>query len=86
VVVGPVHPQMGWVLDFADVQAIWAPVHNALDHRVLNEIAGLDNPTSEHLALWIWRALDAPLRALGPALTAVTVTETGGFQATYRGG
>jgi len=86
VVVGPVHPQLGWVLDFADFQALWAPVHAALDHRVLNEIAGLENPTSEQLAIWIWRALDAPVRALGPVLATVAVTETGGFVVTYRGG
>lgn len=86
VVAGPVDPEKGWVLDFADFHAIWAPVHRALDHRVLNEVTGLENPTSEHLAVWIWRALDGPVRALGPSLAAVTVSETGGFQVTYRGG
>jgi len=83
---GPVDPHLGWVLDFADVQAIWAPVHAALDHRVLNEVAGLENPTSERLAVWLWRALDGPVRALGPSLVSVTISETGGFQVTYRGG
>ncbi len=78
---GPVHPVAGWVMDFADVQAAWAPVHDALDHRVLNEIPGLDNPTSEHVALWIWRALRDSL----PQLSAVEVSETGGFRVVYRG-
>lgn len=68
-------------MDFADVQSAWAPIHNALDHRVLNEVSGLDNPTSEHVALWIWRALHPSL----PQLSAVEVSETGGFRVVYRG-
>ena len=44
----------GWLVDFADIDAACAPVIDALDHRYLNEIEGLDNPTSEHLAMWIW--------------------------------
>ncbi len=68
-------------MDFADVQSAWAPVHEALDHRVLNDIAGLENPTSEHVALWIWRALRESL----PQLRAIEVSETGGFRVVYRG-
>jgi 6-pyruvoyltetrahydropterin/6-carboxytetrahydropterin synthase len=86
VVQGPIQSDTGWVLDFADLHAAWAPIHEALDHRVLNEVPGLENPTSEHLALWIWRALEAPIQTLGAALAAVTVAETGGFRVTYRGG
>ena len=78
---GPIHPQAGWVMDFADVQLAWAPVHEALDHRVLNDVAGLENPTSEHVALWIWRALRESL----PQLSAIEVSETGGFRVVYRG-
>lgn len=81
VVRGPVHPVAGWVMDFADIHAAWAPVFALLDHRVLNEVDGLDNPTSENLALWIWHALRETL----PALAAVEVSETGGFRVTYRG-
>jgi 6-pyruvoyltetrahydropterin/6-carboxytetrahydropterin synthase len=86
VVSGPIDARTGWVLDFAALQALWAPVHATLDHRVLNEVPGLENPTSERLALWIWRALAGPLRDLGPSLSAVSISETGGFQVTYRGG
>lgn len=86
VVHGPIQPETGWVLDFADLHAAWAPVHEALDHRVLNEVAGLENPTSEQVALWIWRALASPIHTLGAALGSVTVAETGGFHVTYRGG
>ena len=46
-------------MDFADVKAALQPLHDLLDHRYLNEIDGLDNPTSEVLARWIWRPPEA---------------------------
>lgn len=86
VVQGAIDPQTGWVMDFADLHTVWAPVHEALDHRVLNEVDGLENPTSERLAVWIWQTLVQSLRPFGPSLASVTVSETGGFAVTYRGG
>jgi 6-pyruvoyltetrahydropterin/6-carboxytetrahydropterin synthase len=76
-----VDPTSGWVADFADLAAAWAPMHAQLDHRVLNEVEGLENPTSEHLALWLWAQLQPAL----PALHAIEISETGGFRVTYRG-
>ena len=81
VVRGPVDPTSGWVADFADLAAAWAPMHAQLDHRVLNEVEGLENPTSERLALWLWAQLQPSL----PALHAIEISETGGFRVTYRG-
>jgi 6-pyruvoyltetrahydropterin/6-carboxytetrahydropterin synthase len=81
VVRGPVDPQLGWVADFSDLAAAWAPIAAQLDHRVLNEVPGLENPTSEQLAVWIWRRLRDGL----PTLHAIEVSETGGFRVTYRG-
>ncbi len=78
---GPVDATTGFVMDFADVQRAFAPLHEALDHRFLNDIAGLENPTSEHLAIWIWNHLAASL----PGLTAVEITETGASGVRYRG-
>jgi len=78
---GTVGRDSGWVMDFADLRAAWAPLHDALDHRYLNEIEGLDNPTSEVLALWIWTRLVSTL----PGLTAITVRETCTSGCTYRG-
>lgn len=57
---GPVDPKLGWILDFAEVDRAFAPVHDALDHRYLNEVEGLDNPTSENLAAWILRRVSLP--------------------------
>ncbi|HMC39811.1 MAG TPA: 6-carboxytetrahydropterin synthase QueD [Acidimicrobiales bacterium] len=75
-VTGPVDPDLGWVMDFADVRAAFAPLHDALDHRYLNEVPGLENPTSEHLAAWIWEHLVAG--GLEPSRIVVRETCTAG--------
>ena len=69
---GEPDPHRGWVMDFADVKAAFAPLYEQLDHRYLNDIEGLENPTSETLARWIWRRLQPAL----PGLDRVTVHET----------
>ena len=74
-------PALGWVMDFADLKAAWAPLDDALDHRYLNDVPGLENPTSEVLARWIWTRL---LPAL-PGLAAVAVRETCTSGCVYRG-
>jgi 6-pyruvoyltetrahydropterin/6-carboxytetrahydropterin synthase len=80
-VAGPVSDRAGWVMDFADIKAAFDPLHDLLDHRYLNEVAGLDNPTSENVARWIWDRLSPSL----PSLSAVTVRETCTSGCTYRG-
>lgn len=80
-VCGPVDPRTGFVVDFADVQRVWAPLHDALDHRFLNDVPGLDNPTSERLAAWVWQRLRPAL----PSLHSVEVRETGNSGAIFRG-
>ncbi|MEY2435396.1 MAG: 6-pyruvoyltetrahydropterin/6-carboxytetrahydropterin synthase [Acidimicrobiaceae bacterium] len=71
----------GWVMDFAELSAAFAPLHEELDHRYLNEVQGLENPTSEVLAQWIWGRLVAAL----PGLSQVVVRETCTAGAIYRG-
>jgi len=78
---GPLDPALGWVLDFADVTAAWAPVHAALDHRYLNDIPGLENPTSEHMAMWIWARLKPAL----PGLNKIVIQETASSGCIYQG-
>lgn len=78
---GPLHPELGWVMDFAEVKRAWRPLHDALDHRYLNDVEGLENPTSENLARWIWRRL---LPAL-PGLCRVVVRETCTSGCSYAG-
>jgi 6-pyruvoyltetrahydropterin/6-carboxytetrahydropterin synthase len=78
---GEVDELTGFLIDFGDVDAIVQPIVDRLDHHFLNEIEGLENPTSEILAGWIWRAVKAKL----PILAAVTVAETCDARCTYRG-
>ncbi len=78
---GEVDPRLGWVLDFADIKQAFAPLHAVLDHRYLNEVPGLENPTSEVVARWIWERLKPSL----PLLSAVEVRETCIAGCTYRG-
>lgn len=61
---GPVDPITGFVVDFFDVEAAFGPVLNRLDHHTLNEIEGLENPTAEHIAIWIWDRVKPDLRQL----------------------
>lgn len=81
VIVGPIDKHTGWVCDFHEITRVWQPIHDTLDHRLLNEVPGLENPTSERLAVWLWKALRDRL----PGLQSVDVSETGGFVVTYRG-
>jgi 6-pyruvoyltetrahydropterin/6-carboxytetrahydropterin synthase len=69
---GELDPQLGWVMDFADVKAAFQPLYDVLDHNFLNEVPGLENPTSEILAIWIWDRMKPVL----PLLHAVMVQET----------
>jgi 6-pyruvoyltetrahydropterin/6-carboxytetrahydropterin synthase len=80
-VTGAVDPRTGWVIDFGDIKAACKPVVAQLDHYYLNEIPGLENPTSEVLATWIWRELENSL----PMMSAVTVRETCTSGCVYRG-
>ncbi len=69
---GDVHGDSGWLMDFAEVKAAFRPLYEQLDHNYLNDIEGLDNPTSENLAIWIWDRLKPAL----PELAEVVVHET----------
>lgn len=80
-VAGQVDPHLGWVMDFADVKRAFEPLFQRLDHNFLNEVPGLENPTSENLARWIWRELKPEL----PQLSRVVVHETCTSGASYTG-
>ena len=72
VVRGPIHPTLGWVIDFADLKRAVDPLVARLDHYLLNEIEGLENPTSELLAKWFWDRLAPDV----PGLYCITIEET----------
>ena len=78
---GPVQPPEDWVQDFADLSTVFKPLFEQLDHRYLNEVEGLENPTSENLAKWLWARLKPGL----PLLSQVVVQETCTAGCIYRG-
>jgi len=78
---GPLDPQLGWVMDFAEIKQAFEPLFQRLDHRYLNDVPGLENPTSEVLARYIWRELQPAL----PQLSRVVVHETCTSGASFAG-
>lgn len=72
VVAGEVGEQSGWIMDFGDLKKAFRPVWEQLDHHYLNEIEGLENPTSENIAIWIWQQLKPGL----PELSRIEIRET----------
>ena len=80
-VTGDVDPATGWIMDFGDIKDAFKPLHRQLDHNYLNEIPGLENPTSENLAAWIWDRLRPQL----PGLARVLVRETCTSGCVYEG-
>ncbi|HLV67601.1 MAG TPA: 6-carboxytetrahydropterin synthase QueD [Polyangiaceae bacterium] len=80
-VYGPVNPDTGWLIDFGEIDRLWKPIHDVLDHNYLNEVPGLENPTSENLARWLWERLKPTL----PELESVIVHETCDSRCEYRG-
>ena len=85
---GEVDPELGWLLDFADVDQAVVPVITRLDHQFLNEIEGLGNPTSEILAGWLWREIKPALAKVSAGradLAELSVSETASSRCVYRG-
>jgi 6-pyruvoyltetrahydropterin/6-carboxytetrahydropterin synthase len=78
---GPVGDDTGWVMDYADLKAAFQPIHDQIDHNYLNEIPGLENPTSERLAVWLWNELKPRL----PLLSELVIAETCTSRCVYRG-
>lgn len=80
-VTGEPDPKVGWILDFAEIANAFQPLWEQLDHNYLNEIEGLENPTSEVIARWIWDRLKPDL----PLLSKVVVGETCTAGCVYEG-
>ena len=78
---GELDPKLGWIMDLGDIKKAFEPIHDRLDHHYLNEIEGLENPTSEVLARWIWQQLKPSL----PSLCRVVVRETCTSGCVYEG-
>jgi 6-pyruvoyltetrahydropterin/6-carboxytetrahydropterin synthase len=78
---GEVESKHGWVLDYGDINKVVAPIIARLDHFYLNEVPGLENPTSEVLARWMWEEIYQEL----PLLSAIIIHETCTSSCVFRG-
>ena len=81
-ITGEIDEYTGFVMDYADIKAAFRPLRDQLDHRFLNhDVPGLENPSSEVIARWIWERLKPAL----PLLSAVVIHETCTAYCEYRG-
>lgn len=74
-------PVTGWLVDYGVIKAAFTPLFDQLDHRYLNEVPGLENPTAENIARWIWAGLKPRL----PVLAQINVYETCQARCEFRG-
>lgn len=81
VVAGECDEKLGWLMDYAEISKTFKPYWEQLDHHYLNDIPGLENPTSENVAKWIWNKLKPQL----PLLSEIVVAETCTAKCVYRG-
>jgi len=78
---GEIDKNTGFVIDFYDVDEVFNKyIHSKIDHKVLNEVQGLENPTSEHLAKWIWQNILPNI----PNLYKIKVSEDFGTGIIYK--
>ena len=78
---GEVDPVLGWIYDHAVISRAAEPLLQQLDHRLLNDVPGLENPTVENLAAWWWRKLEAEC----PGLCEIIIHETPTARCIFRG-
>ena len=78
---GEVAAERGYLMDYGDLERVIEPIREQLDHRCLNDIDGLENPTSEVLAAWLWKRLQPNL----PMLVEIVVQETCDARCIHRG-
>ena len=76
---GDIDPNFGWIIDFNDIKAVLNPIIDRLDHHTLNDIEGLENPTCEILAQWLYKTIKPKL----PLLQSIEVYETPTSGAVY---
>lgn len=78
---GDLDPHIGWVMDFSDVKRVIDPIVKSIDHKMLNDIEGLENPTCERIAVWLWNKIKPDL----PLLSKIELHETPTSGVVYKG-
>lgn len=78
---GEIDPNLGWLIDFAEIKKVVKPLIDSVDHKLLNNIEGLENPTCEIIAQWFWNKISPSL----PMLSKITLNETTTSGVIYKG-
>ena len=78
---GEVDPRLGWIYDHAAISQAMEPLLGLLDHSCLNDIEGLENPTIENMAAWLWQRLQPGC----PGLCEIVIHETPTARCVFRG-
>ena len=79
---GELDKQFGWVIDFAEIKKEVALLIRSIDHKLLNDIEGLENPTCEVIAIWLWNKIKPRI----PLLCRIELYETLTSGVVYEGG
>ena len=78
---GETDPVLGWIMDFKELKDIVSPVIDQLDHKLINDIRDLENPTAENITVWIWKRIKPSL----PQLSRIELYETPTTGVIYNG-
>ncbi len=78
---GQINEDIGFVIDFSEIDTAFSSVHKIIDHSYLNDIKGLENPSSENLCKWIWTKLIDSL----DGLKKIEIKETDSTGCIYKG-
>lgn len=78
---GELEKKLEWVMDFAEMKNVIDPVVKSIDHKLLNNVSGLENPTCEIIAVWLWNKIKPEI----PLLTKIELHETPTSGAVYEG-
>ncbi len=78
---GELIEDLNWVIDFTDLKKVVDPIIKSIDHKMLNDIEGLENPTCEAIAVWLWNRIKPNL----PILTQIQLNETPTSGVIYEG-
>ena len=79
---GNIKTEEGFIMDFFEIDKIFNKhIHSKIDHKILNDVSDLNNPTSEYLAIWIWNNLLEHI----PSLYRIKVSEDHGTGIIYEG-
>ena len=78
---GVPEPHSGWILDYTDLKKEINPLIDMLDHKILNDIPGLENPTSEQVSIWLWDKI----KPVFPGLIRIELNETPSSGVIYEG-